>query len=42
MFRRLQLNAAKYGAIAQINLQNSLAYTGELANRSLFMVVILY
>jgi ABC-2 type transport system permease protein len=38
----LQLNTAKYGAIAQINLQNSLAYAGELANRSLFMVVILY
>jgi len=33
---------AKYGAIAQINLQNSLAYAGELANRSLFMVLILY
>jgi ABC-2 type transport system permease protein len=42
MLRRLQLNTAKYGAIAQINLQNSLAYAGELANRSLFMVVILY
>jgi ABC-2 type transport system permease protein len=42
MFRRLKLNTIKYGAIAQINLQNSLAYAGELANRSLFMVVILY
>ena len=42
MFRQLRLNTAKYGAIAQINLQNSLAYAGELANRSLFMVVILY
>ncbi len=42
MFRRLQLNTIKYSAIAQINLQNSLAYAGELANRSLFMVLILY
>ncbi len=42
MFRRFQLDTAKYGAIAQINLQNSLAYAGELANRSLFMVLILY
>lgn len=42
MLRRLQLNIGKYGAIARINLQNSLAYAGELVNRSLFMVVILY
>jgi len=42
MLRRLRPNVAKYGAIAQINLQNSLAYTGELAYRSVFMVVILY
>jgi ABC-2 type transport system permease protein len=42
MLRRLQLNTAKYSAIAGINLQNSLAYAGELANRSLFMVLILY
>ena len=42
MFRRLKLDTIKYSAIAQINLQNSLAYAGELANRSLFMVVILY
>jgi len=42
MFRRLRLNTAKYGAIAQINLQNSLAYAGELVYRSIFMVVILY
>src|SRR5512135_1779772 len=42
MLRRLELNIGKYGAIAQINLQNSLAYAGELANRSLFMVLILY
>lgn len=42
MLRRLQLNTIKYSAIAQINLQNSLAYAGELANRSLFMVLILY
>jgi ABC-2 type transport system permease protein len=42
MLHRLKLNTVKYGAIAQINLQNSLAYAGELANRSLFMVLILY
>jgi ABC-2 type transport system permease protein len=42
MFRRLQLDTIKYTAIAGINLQNSLTYAGELANRSLFMVVILY
>jgi ABC-2 type transport system permease protein len=42
MLHRLKLNTLKYSAIAQINLQNSLAYAGELANRSLFMVVILY
>ena len=42
MFRQLKLNTIKYGAIAQINLQTSLAYAGELANRSLFMGVILY
>ncbi len=42
MFRRLRLNTAKYTAIAQINLQNSLAYAGELTYRSIFMVVILY
>jgi ABC-2 type transport system permease protein len=42
MLRHLKLDAIKYGAIAQINLQNSLAYAGELANRSLFMVIILY
>jgi ABC-2 type transport system permease protein len=42
MFRQLKLNTIKYGAIAQINLQNSLAYAGELAYRSLFMVLILY
>ncbi len=42
MWMRLKLNAAKYTAIAQINLQSSLAYAGELAYRSLFMVVILY
>ena len=42
VFHRIKLNAAKYGAIAQINLQNSLAYAGELAYRSIFMVVILY
>ena len=42
MLRRLKLDTIKYSAIAQINLQNSLAYAGELANRSLFMVLILY
>lgn len=42
MFHRLKLNTIKYTAIAQINLQNSLAYAGELAYRSIFMVVILY
>ena len=42
MLHRLKLNIAKYSAIAQINLQNNLAYAGELANRSLFMVLILY
>ncbi len=42
MFHRLKLNTIKYTAIAQINLQNNLAYAGELAYRSLFMVVILY
>ncbi len=42
MFYRLRLNVTKYGAIAQINLQNNLAYAGELAYRSIFMVVILY
>ena len=42
MFLRLKLNTTKYAAIAQINLQNSLAYAGELAYRSVFMVVILY
>ncbi len=42
MFHRLRLNTIKYSAIAQINLQNNLAYAGELAYRSIFMVVILY
>lgn len=39
---RVRLNTAKYAAIAQINLQNNLAYAGELVYRSIFMVVILY
>ena len=42
MIHRLKFNTVKYTAIAQINLQNSLAYAGELAYRSIFMVVILY
>lgn len=42
MFHQLKLNTLKYTAIAQINLQNSLAYAGEMAYRSLFMIVILY
>ena len=42
MFHRLKLNTIKYSAIAQINLQNSLAYAGEMAYRSIFMIVILY
>jgi len=33
---------SKYAAITRINLQNNLAYVGELAYRSIFMVVILY
>ena len=33
---------SKYAAIIRINLQNNLAYVGELAYRSIFMVVILY
>lgn len=41
-FRRWRLGLDKYAAIAQINLQNNLAYAGELAYRSIFMVVILY
>lgn len=32
----------KYSAIARINLQNNLAYAGEVAYRSTFMLVILY
>ena len=32
----------KYAAITRINLQNNLAYVGELTYRSIFMVVILY
>jgi len=42
MLRRLKLDTIKYSAIAQINLQNSLAYAGEMAYRSIFMIVILY
>jgi len=33
---------SKYSAITRINLLNNLAYFGELAYRSIFMVVILY
>jgi ABC-2 type transport system permease protein len=38
----LTRSVSKYAAITRINLQNSLAYVGELAYRSVFMVVILY
>src|SRR3970040_1073292 len=32
----------KYSAITRINLLSNLAYVGELAYRSIFMIVILY
>jgi ABC-2 type transport system permease protein len=38
----LTKSISKYSAITRINLQNNLAYVGELAYRSIFMVVILY
>ena len=38
----LSRSIGKYTAITRINLQNNLAYVGELAYRSIFMVVILY
>lgn len=40
--KRVMMNFRKYLAIARINLQNSLAYSGEMVYRSFFMVVILY
>ena len=38
----LARSVGKYAAITRINLQNNLAYVGELTYRSIFMVVILY
>lgn len=38
----LSRSIGKYAAIARINLQSSLAYIGEFAYRSIFMVLILY
>jgi ABC-2 type transport system permease protein len=40
--KRLLVSASKYAAVARINLLNNFAYMGEMASRSIFMVVILY
>ncbi|HZY42399.1 MAG TPA: ABC transporter permease, partial [Anaerolineae bacterium] len=38
----LSRSVSKYAAITRINLQSNLAYIGEFAYRSIFMVLILY
>src|SRR5512143_2572267 len=38
----LTRSISKYAAITRINLQSNLAYVGEFAYRSIFMVLILY
>lgn len=38
----LSRSISKYAAITRINLQSNLAYVGEFASRSIFMIVILY
>ena len=38
----LSRSIGKYAAITRINLQSNLAYVGEFASRSIFMIVILY
>ena len=38
----LSRSISKYAAITRINLQSNLAYIGEFAYRSIFMVIILY